>query len=78
MFIYIGLQPNSEFLKGVVPLDGGGHVQVDHCMATEIPGLFAAGDLRQYSARQVISCAGDGATAAVFAIQYLRNLRRQR
>ncbi len=76
VFIYVGLQPNSDFLKGVVPLDGGGHVAVDHRMETEIPGLFAAGDLRQHSARQVISSAGDGATAAVFAIHYLRNLRR--
>jgi thioredoxin reductase (NADPH) len=78
VFIYVGLQPNTEFLQGVVPLDGGGHVPVDHRMATEIPGLFAAGDLRQHSARQVISSAGDGATAAVFAMQYLGNLRSQR
>jgi thioredoxin reductase (NADPH) len=74
VFIYVGLQPNTDFLQGVVPLDGGGHVPVNHRMETEIPGLFAAGDLRQYSARQVISSAGDGATAAVFAMQYLRSL----
>jgi thioredoxin reductase (NADPH) len=74
VFIYVGLRPNTDFLQGVVPLDGGGHVPVNHRLETEIPGLFAAGDLRQYSARQVISSAGDGATAAVFAVQYLRNL----
>ena len=74
VFIYVGLRPNTDFLQGVVPLDGGGHVPVNHRMETEIPGLFAAGDLRQYSARQVISSAGDGATAAVFAMQYLRSL----
>jgi thioredoxin reductase len=73
VFIYVGLQPNTDFLQGVVPLDGGGHVPVNHRMETEIPGLFAAGDLRQYAARQVISSAGDGATAAVFALQYLRS-----
>ena len=74
VFIYVGLQPNTDFLQGVVPLDGGGHVPVNHRLETEIPGLFAAGDLRQYSARQVISSAGDGATAAVFAVRYLRSL----
>jgi thioredoxin reductase (NADPH) len=74
VFIYVGLRPNTDFLQGVVPLDGGGHVPVNHRLETEIPGLFAAGDLRQYSARQVISSAGDGATAAVFAVQYLRSL----
>jgi thioredoxin reductase (NADPH) len=72
VFIYIGLQPNTHFLEGVVPLDGGGHVIVDHRMETAIPGLYAAGDLRQHSARQVITAAGDGATAAFFAIQSLR------
>jgi thioredoxin reductase (NADPH) len=74
VFIYVGLQPNTDFLQGVVPLDGGGHVLVNQRLETEIPGLFAAGDLRQYSARQVIASAGDGATAAVFAMQYLRSL----
>jgi thioredoxin reductase (NADPH) len=74
VFIYVGLQPNTSFLKGVVPLDAGGHVLVNHRMQTELPGLYAAGDLRQYSARQVISSAGDGATAAVFASQYLRGV----
>jgi thioredoxin reductase (NADPH) len=74
VFIYVGLRPNTDFLQGVLPLDGGGHVPVNHRLETEIPGLFAAGDLRQYSARQVISSAGDGATAAVFAVQYLRSL----
>ncbi len=74
VFIYVGLQPNTGLLKGVVPLDAGGHVQVDHRMQTVLPGLYAAGDLRQYSARQVISSAGDGATAAVFASQYLRGV----
>jgi thioredoxin reductase (NADPH) len=75
VFIYVGLQPNTSFLAGAVPLDAGGHVLVDHCMQTDIPGLYAAGDLRQFSARQAISSAGDGATAAFFAIQYLRSQR---
>jgi thioredoxin reductase (NADPH) len=74
VFIYVGLRPNTEFLQGVLPLDAGGHVPVNLRMETAIPGLYAAGDLRQHSARQVISSAGDGATAACFAIQYLRSV----
>jgi thioredoxin reductase (NADPH) len=72
VFIYVGLQPNTAFLKDLVPLDSGGHVLVNHRMETEIPGLYAAGDLRQHAARQVITSAGDGATAGFFAMQYLR------
>jgi thioredoxin reductase (NADPH) len=75
VFIYIGLQPNTGFLQGVLPLDAGGHVPVNQRMETSLPGLYAAGDLRQHSARQVISAAGDGATAACFAMQYLRSAR---
>jgi thioredoxin reductase (NADPH) len=74
VFIYVGLRPNTEFLQGVLPVDAGGHVPVNLRMETPIPGLYAAGDLRQHSARQVISSAGDGATAACFAIQYLRSV----
>jgi thioredoxin reductase (NADPH) len=74
VFIYVGLQPNTGFLQGVLPLDAGGHVPVNQRMETPLPGLYAAGDLRQHSARQVISSAGDGATAACFAMQYLRSV----
>ena len=73
VFIYVGLHPNTGFLHGVLPLDAGGHVPVNQRMETSLPGLYAAGDLRQHSARQVISSAGDGATAACFAMQYLRS-----
>jgi thioredoxin reductase (NADPH) len=73
VFVYVGLQPNTDFLKEVLPLDAGGHVPVNQRMETQIPGLYAAGDLRRHSARQVISSAGDGATAACFAMQYLRS-----
>jgi thioredoxin reductase (NADPH) len=74
VFIYVGLQPNTAFLQGLLPLDAGGHVPVNQRMETPLPGLYAAGDLRQHSARQVISSAGDGATAACFAVQYLRSV----
>jgi thioredoxin reductase (NADPH) len=73
VFIYVGLQPNTGFLHGVLPVDAGGHVPVNQRMETSLPGLYAAGDLRQHSARQVIASAGDGATAAWYAMQYLRS-----
>ncbi|HEY7295848.1 MAG TPA: FAD-dependent oxidoreductase [Dehalococcoidia bacterium] len=72
VFIYVGLNPNTRWLRGAVELDGGGHVVCDARLQTSVPGVFAAGDLRQYSARQVASSVGDGATAAIWAERYLR------
>jgi thioredoxin reductase (NADPH) len=73
IFIFIGLHPNTEYLKGLVKMDGGGHIFVNEWMETEVPGLFAAGDVRANSARQVVSAAGDGATAAIRADHYISN-----
>jgi thioredoxin reductase (NADPH) len=70
-FIFIGLHPNSDFLRGALPMDAAGHVEVDLWMRTPIDGVLAAGDIRAQSARQVISAAGDGATAAIAAEHYL-------
>ncbi len=52
-------------------MDEGGHIRVNEWMETELPGLYAAGDVRRNSARQVVSSAGDGATAAIAAERYL-------
>jgi thioredoxin reductase (NADPH) len=71
VFVYVGRLPNTACLDGVVALDGGGHVPTDVWMQTEVPGLFAAGDVRAGSARQAVSAAGDGATAAIAAHRYL-------
>lgn len=71
LFIYIGLDPNTEYLKDLLPLDSAGHVPTDIWMRTPLPGLFAAGDIRQHSAAQLITSAGDGATAAIAAHRYL-------
>ena len=70
IFIFIGHHPNSDYLKGLVKMDGAGHIYVNEWMETEIPGLFAAGDVRVNSARQVVTAAGDGATAAIRADHY--------
>jgi len=71
VFIFIGNHPNSDFLRGLVPTDAAGHVIVDDWMATPLPGLYAAGDVRQNSARQVASSVGDGVTAAIAADHYI-------
>ncbi len=73
VFIYVGLEPNSQFLKDLLPLDNAGHVPTDIWMRTPMPGLLAAGDIRQNSASQLVSAAGDGATAAIAAQRYLES-----
>ena len=74
VFIYVGLEPNSDYLSNVVELDIGGHVPTDIWMQTQTSGLFAAGDIRQHSAAQLVTSAGDGATAAVSAHRYIEGL----
>jgi thioredoxin reductase (NADPH) len=71
VFIAVGLKPSTDYLKGVLPLDRDGYIITNDRMETKIPGIFAAGDLRQHSPRQAITAAGDGATAAVFAGRFL-------
>jgi thioredoxin reductase (NADPH) len=71
VFVHIGRVPNTQLLDGLVPLDEHGRVATDTLMRTEIPGLFAAGDVRADSAGQAVTAAGDGATAAIAAHRYL-------
>ena len=71
VFIFVGLEPNSQYLQSILPLDGAGHVPTDIWMRTPLPGLLAAGDIRQSSAAQLASAAGDGATAAIAAHRYI-------
>jgi thioredoxin reductase (NADPH) len=71
VFPYIGLQPNTDWLKGTVDLDESGHVVTDASLMTSLAGVFAAGDIRQHSAAQLVASAGDGASAAVAAARYL-------
>ena len=73
VFIYVGLEPNTGYLRDVVALDNAGHVPTDIWMRTTRPGLLAAGDIRQNSASQLVSAAGDGATAAIAAQRYVES-----
>jgi thioredoxin reductase (NADPH) len=73
VFVYIGLEPNTAFLRGVVALDPAGHIDTDAMMRTSLAGLFAAGDIRKGSVALLPEVAGDGATAAMSAWHYLRS-----
>jgi thioredoxin reductase (NADPH) len=72
VFVFAGQVPNSAWLRDVVELDPAGHVVTDIWMRTSVPGIFAAGDIRQNSAAQLAASAGDGATAAVAAVRFLK------
>jgi thioredoxin reductase (NADPH) len=72
VFVQVGLEPNTMFLRGLVALDGAGHIKTDAMMQTSVPGLFAAGDIRKGSVALIAAVAGDGATAAVAAVRYLQ------
>ena len=71
VFVAIGFNPNTEYLKGVLPLDKAGFIITNSEMETEVAGVFTAGDIRQNSPRQAIIAAGDGATAAIQATKFL-------
>jgi thioredoxin reductase (NADPH) len=72
LFVQVGAEPNTAFLRGVLALDPMGHIETDAMMRTSVAGIFAAGDIRKSSVAQLASVAGDGATAAVAAFRYLR------
>ena len=73
IFVYVGLEPNSQLVKGLVKVDNAGHIPVNISMETEVPGLYAVGDIRQHSVAQLVSAAGDGATAAIAAFRHVRS-----
>ena len=72
VFVFVGLMPNSQFLKdSVVKLDEVGFVLTDMNLQTDMPGVFAAGDIRSGATMQIASAAGEGATAALMIREYL-------
>jgi thioredoxin reductase (NADPH) len=72
VFVAIGFEPNSQSFADIVELDETGLIKTDELMATSAPGIFAVGDIRKNSPRQVAGAVGDGATAALSAFKYLR------
>jgi thioredoxin reductase (NADPH) len=71
VFLFVGLLPRTQFLKGLVKLDEGGYIITDEKCETSVKGIFAAGDCRKQLLRQVATAVGDGATAAFAVEKYL-------
>ena len=74
VFIYVGFLPNSEFVEGVVELDDSAHVIANERMETSVPGIYAVGDVRTKSVRQIDAACGDATIAAISARDYIREL----
>ena len=71
IFVAVGFRPNTDYLKGILSLDANGAIITNEKMETEVPGIFAAGDIRASSIRQVIAAAGDGSVAAIYAERFI-------
>lgn len=71
VFVFIGILPNTDWLKGTLSLDPQGFIETNQDLATSIPGIFAAGDVRQKLLKQISTAVGDGATAVFSAERYL-------
>lgn len=74
VFVEIGLIPNSDFVKGLLKLNGFGEIEVNKACETGIPGLYAAGDVTDVTEKQIIVAAGEGSKATLQADRYLQRL----
>jgi thioredoxin reductase (NADPH) len=73
VFVFIGLAPQTAFLKGTLDLDPQGFIRTDACtLRTSLPGVWAAGDVRAGSLKQAATAAGEGVVAALNAKEYLK------
>lgn len=73
IFVAIGRVPNTEIVKGQLKLDKNGYIISDESTCTNIPGVFAIGDVRTKALRQIVTAASDGATCSYYIEQYLLN-----
>ena len=71
LLVRVGLAANTGYLKGTLAMNAVGQIMVNDLMETEIPGIFAAGDVRHNSPMQIVTAVGDGATAAMRMLKYL-------
>ena len=75
LFISVGRKPATELVQGQITLDPAGYIAADESTKTDVPGVFAAGDVRTKTLRQVVTAVADGAVAAHFAEEYLAGIR---
>ncbi|MBI2166900.1 MAG: thioredoxin-disulfide reductase [Candidatus Omnitrophica bacterium] len=73
VFVFVGHDPNTGFLKGLVELDGKGYVKTSEGLKTNVPGIFACGEVRSGAVKQLVACCGEGCEAALAAQAYLEN-----
>ena len=74
IFVAIGNVPNTELIKGQVELDEAGYVPADETTRTNIPGVFAVGDMRSKPLRQIVTAVADGAVASKYAEEYIDSM----
>lgn len=74
VFVFIGMEPNTQFLNGTIDLDRWGFILTGPTLESSLKGVFACGDARAGSTKQVASAAGEGATAALMVREYLKGL----
>ena len=74
LFVAVGMEPETDILKGVVELDNKGYVVAAEDCVTSAGGFYAAGDIRTKQLRQVVTAAADGANAIYSVMEYLRNI----
>jgi thioredoxin reductase (NADPH) len=67
VFIYVGLLPKSDLIKDIVEVDKYGYIKTDENMETNVPGIYAVGDVRVKNLRQIVTAAADGAIAVEHA-----------
>jgi thioredoxin reductase (NADPH) len=72
VFVAVGVSPNSQPFADVLGTDDAGSIIVDQDLATSVPGIYAAGDIRWHSPRQIASAVGDGVAAAMSALKYVQ------
>lgn len=72
VFVFIGIAPNTNFIPKEMDVDERGFIKTDNEMQTNLPGIFAAGDVRAKTCRQVVTAVGDGAQAAHSAYLFLQ------
>ena len=75
-FIWVGTEPNTHFLGDVIDVNPSGFVNVDLSMETSVPGVYAAGDIRNPLCRQIVTAVGDAAMAVYSAEHYLEHVSR--
>jgi len=73
VFIFVGHDPNTAFLKGLIELDEKRYVKAGENLQTKVPGLFVAGEVRAGAVKQLVACCGEGCEAALAAQAYLED-----